>query len=120
VFPRDFVFVPEKGAEPIEVTSGQSFSLFALVRGAVSKKKRRFRRDGFDLDLAYITPRIIAVGLLFSPFPPVPSVRLRLTCIAACVVQMGFPSESFEGVYRNKMSDGKKCTLLFFCPALLH
>lgn len=50
------------------------------VRGAVSKKKKRFvdAEGGFDLDLSYITPRIIA---------------------------MGFPSQGREGLYRNPMPE---------------
>eukprot|EP01031_Cornospumella_fuschlensis_P036601 gene36601-44402_t len=36
--------------------------LFQPCRHAVSGKKKRYRMDGFDLDLAYITPRIIVHG----------------------------------------------------------
>ena len=46
------------------------------IRNAVSKKKKRFTEGDFDLDLSYITPRIIA---------------------------MGFPSVGREGLYRNPM-----------------
>ena len=52
-----------------------------LVKALVSKKKNRFCYDGFDLDLTYITPRIIAMGL---------------------------PSTSIEGLYRNSMDNVKK------------
>lgn len=46
------------------------------LRHLVSKKKRRFIKDGFDLDLVYITERIIT---------------------------MGYPSTSFESTFRNPL-----------------
>eukprot|EP01047_Picozoa_sp_COSAG01_P030943 COSAG01_NODE_2175_length_8221_cov_34.993722_3_plen_460_part_00 len=51
-----------------------------FVRGMVSKKKRRFQEDGFDLDLTYITDQIVA---------------------------MGFPSDyrDMEALYRNPMDE---------------
>ena len=53
--------------------SGQSF-----IKSLVSQDKNRFCFDGFDLDLTYITSRIIAMGL---------------------------PSTSYEALYRNNMTD---------------
>eukprot|EP00281_Chroomonas_sp_CCMP1168_P019506 CAMPEP_0206232916 /NCGR_PEP_ID=MMETSP0047_2-20121206/11685_1 /ASSEMBLY_ACC=CAM_ASM_000192 /TAXON_ID=195065 /ORGANISM="Chroomonas mesostigmatica_cf, Strain CCMP1168" /LENGTH=528 /DNA_ID=CAMNT_0053656713 /DNA_START=28 /DNA_END=1614 /DNA_ORIENTATION=- len=57
-------------------TSMPKFQPADVIRGLVSKKKRRFEWDGFSLDLAYITPRIIA---------------------------MGFPSEGVQATYRNSL-----------------
>ena len=48
------------------------------VRALVSKKKRRFQDGDYDLDLTYITPRVIA---------------------------MGFPSTGREGLYRNPLAE---------------
>lgn len=53
---------------------GPKGGLTSLARGLVSKEKRRFQQDGFDLDLSYITDHLIA---------------------------MGYPSAGAEGVYRN-------------------
>ena len=52
-----------------------------IVKALVSKKKNRFCYDGFDLDLTYITTKIIAMGL---------------------------PSTSLEGLYRNPMEEVQK------------
>jgi phosphatidylinositol-3,4,5-trisphosphate 3-phosphatase/dual-specificity protein phosphatase PTEN len=50
----------------------------SVLQKLVSKEKRRYKGHGFDLDLAYINKKIIA---------------------------MGFPSESMEAAYRNPMKE---------------
>jgi hypothetical protein len=38
------------------------FGMFDYVRSMVSQEKLRYKMDGFDLDLRYITPSMIAMG----------------------------------------------------------
>ena len=70
----------EKTIEEISKTVGNKNSK-NIVKALVSKKKNRFCFDGYDLDLTYITTRIIA---------------------------MGFPSTSLEGLYRNPLEEVQK------------
>ncbi|XP_052608802.1 phosphatidylinositol 3,4,5-trisphosphate 3-phosphatase TPTE2-like [Peromyscus californicus insignis] len=56
----------------------QKRHLEKLTRQLVSKNKRRFKKDGFDLDLTYVTDRIIA---------------------------MSFPSSGGQSFYRNPIEE---------------
>lgn len=82
-FPTELVEVFSifmKGSEKDKkdkATSGKK-TLKDKVKSKVSKKKRRFMKEGFNLDLTYITPNVIA---------------------------MGFPSDSLAGMYRNHVRD---------------
>mmetsp|Transcript_41015 Transcript_41015/g.117866 ORF Transcript_41015/g.117866 Transcript_41015/m.117866 type:complete len:403 (-) Transcript_41015:216-1424(-) len=56
-------------------------SVFKHLRGLVSGKKKRFQDGVFDLDLAYVTPRVIA---------------------------MGYPSVGLEVAYRNPATEVRR------------
>ena len=64
----------------------QFSKLSNVLRVKVSKKKKRWRSSGFDLDLTYITDRVIA---------------------------MGCPSESLEAIYRNPTTQVKKLAIFW-------
>jgi len=53
----------------------------SAIKQLVSKKKRRYKADGYNLDLSYVTDKVIA---------------------------MGFPSESIESIYRNSLDEVRR------------
>ena len=56
-----------------------------IIKSLVSKQKRRFQQNGFNLDLTYITEKIIA---------------------------MGYPTEgNIEKIYRNSLSETQRYPL---------
>ena len=67
----------QKTNDKLKISSKKKTSQ-SFLKSLVSQDKNRFCFDGFDLDLTYITPRIIAMGL---------------------------PSTSLEALYRNNMTD---------------
>lgn len=63
---------------PIKDKPKNKFTKAFCLKRLVSKKKRRFEENDFDLDMTYITKRVIA---------------------------MGFPSTGCESIYRNSLKD---------------
>lgn len=99
----------------IQHTTGGAPSMSVIlnfVRGLVSAEKFRYKQDGYDLDLTYITPRIIGTpewwwrcaGRLVGGSLPAGADALR-GCTGLHGIAMGFPAAAVEGMYRNFVDD---------------
>jgi len=62
----------------LNIKEQRDYRINYILKKLVSRQKRRYVQDGFDLDLTYVTTNVIA---------------------------MGYPSSSIERMYRNSMSE---------------
>lgn len=58
----------------------------SVMRRLVSKKKKRFEWGGFDLDLSYITDRIIGIY-----YPHIPLLSSSFICSFILFLSYGIP-----------------------------
>ena len=73
------------------------------IKTLVSKKKKRFIEDGFNLDLTYIIPG--SDGRCDDEFDLISFYNISFK---GRIIAMGYPSENVESIYRNSMEDVRR------------
>lgn len=71
------------------------------IKGLVSKKKKRYKQDGFNLDLSCesrVESRVACPASTFTFFS-------SSADICDNIIAMGYPAKNLEGVYRNHIDD---------------
>lgn len=99
-----------KFSQPSMSNTISNMKMTNRIKGMVSKRRRRFTEDGFDLDLTCIPffaiisviCIVICIDIFVSTFL---NHGVLTTDIRDNLIAMGFPAEKLEGVYRNHIDD---------------
>lgn len=79
------------------------------VREAVSADRRRFKDAEFNLDLSYVTPRIIGSYILSNALSPIHFVQTLSNAdfwyFLIGSKAMAIPTEGLQAAYRNHIDD---------------
>ena len=71
----------------------------STIKVLVSRKKKRYKEDGFNLDLTCNYKFFYVIYLLEF------LILFFITDIFENVIAMGYPAAKLEGVYRNHIND---------------
>ena len=101
---------PEKGSigvvrsrhQPSRGSRGL-WNMTNAIKTLVSKKKKRFIEDGFNLDLTYIIPGSDGRWRIWFNI----GFQYNISFLGR-IIAMGYPSENVESIYRNSMEDVRR------------
>ena len=77
------------------------------LKTLVSKKKLRYKEDGFNLDLSYINGECFVYSWSCA-ITEISRIKYLHGFTSDRVIAMGFPSENVESIYRNSLDEVRK------------
>ena len=73
----------------------------STIKVLVSRKKKRYKEDGFNLDLTCNVIQVVSLLYICKNI----TMLFFLIDIFDNVIAMGYPAAKLEGVYRNHIND---------------